>query len=76
MGMNGYIKLIGNEGGYGKKVQVREGMNLGEVFSAEHKYEDSENYTILLNGERACADDELRNGDVVVVTPKNLKGAN
>lgn len=77
MSMNGYITLHSTEGqGFAKKVKVREGMTVGAVFAGEKGTgADDSKYRILLNGEPASANDEVSDGDRVIISPANIKGA-
>jgi hypothetical protein len=79
MAMNGEITLVSNKGsGSTRKVKIASGANASEILAGEMGVEvDPEKYSVWVNG-KSCTDlrnTPLGNGDFVIITPRNLKGA-
>lgn len=80
MAMNGTIRVITNDTGYAKNVQVAEGATVGEIFTKECGYTDPSKYSIKLrqaDGSEsifAAREDLVHDGDMLIITPTNLKG--
>lgn len=75
--MNGEITLVSNKGsGSSRKVQIVVGMTAQEVLFAELGITDPSKLMVLVQGKEVTKPDthKLKNGDFVIIVPKNVKG--
>lgn len=78
MSMNGNITLVSNKGkGSSRTAQIVEGMTAREVIYAELGIQDPKGLLVMVNGKEVAkpADHKLKDGDFVIIVPKNVKGA-
>lgn len=72
------VSLLSNEGrGFAKDVEVEPNITI-ENFTHAHCGLDNgrpNEMTIRVNGQLASASQQLKDGDKVQITPKNIKGA-
>ena len=77
MSMNGTITLVSNKGqGSTRSVSIPAGATAAEIFHAELGVEDPDKYSVWVNG-AICGspkDTILKDGDFVVITPRQVKG--
>jgi len=70
------VLLVKNEGsGYSDYVRTRENITVGEFFSANMPGKNASNYVIRVNNAPVAAEDLIRNGDKVAITPNKITGA-
>ncbi len=67
--------LNNDGGGYAEKLRVPDGMTVEQLRRKKLPDSDSESSTIRVNRDIASSGQELRSGDRVSITPKNVSGA-
>jgi hypothetical protein len=70
------ILFINNSGsGFAAPIEVADGMTLGALFAEKMPGADPHDYLIRLDRQPACADEVLRDGCRVSITPSKIEGA-
>jgi len=70
------VMLVNNDGeGVAGYVDVEEGTTLNELLRSELNGRDPDNYMVRVDREPRDGNYELREGNRVTITPKNIEGA-
>lgn len=70
------IFVINNDGaGYADHVDVAEGTTVSQLFAKQLPGRDAADYLIRVNRMPAAADEALREGDRISLTPTKIQGA-
>lgn len=70
------IMYINNDGaGFADHLEVVEGMSVATLFAERMPYAKPRDYLIRVNRQEATADQVLKEGDRVSLTPKKIEGA-
>ena len=70
------IFFINNDGGgFASHIEVESGTTVESLFHSRLPHGDPEDYLIRLNRQPAAADEILRPGDRVSITPTRIEGA-
>ena len=70
------ILLINNDGGgYADHTDVNEGTTVGSLFAEKVPGRKPADYLIRVNRQPSSADQVLRDGDRVTITPTKIEGA-
>ena len=70
------IMFINNDGGgFANYIEVSESATVQQLFAERMPHGESENYLIRVNRLPATADQMLREGDRVSITPVKIEGA-
>jgi sulfur carrier protein ThiS len=70
------IMFINNDGGgFANKIEVTEGSTVAALFAGRLPHSKPEDYCIRVNRQIAVADQVLKEGDRVSVTPVKIEGA-
>jgi hypothetical protein len=68
--------FINNDGGgFSDTIEIAEGTTAGELFEDRFPDCDAANYRIRVNRLPVCANEVLKEGDRVSMTPTNIEGA-
>ena len=70
------ILLVNNDGsGFADYTEVRPGTTAGELFRAQMRDHNADDFLIRVNRERVASGYELQQGDRVTITPTKIEGA-
>jgi sulfur carrier protein ThiS len=70
------VLVINNDGaGFADHVEVAEGTTVSQLFAKQLPGSDASDYLIRVNRQPAAADEALREGDRISLTPTKVSGA-
>jgi hypothetical protein len=69
------VLFFNNDGGFADHVKVAAGITVAQFFEERLPRREPEDYLIRVNRQPASADQVLREGDRVTMTPTKIEGA-
>jgi hypothetical protein len=70
------IVYVNNDGaGFADKIDVRDGLTVGQLFAERMPHAKAQNYLIRVNRQPTTSDYALQSGDRVSITPTKIEGA-